>query len=157
MLDLGMGEAITKLFWTALILLALGLTWLVFTVRYIIQDVRLAKAKRLKGAGLRVFLFWFHWVVGFVFALLTIGIPFLIASIGMRGLRTWGWPLAIASHSILFALLLWSIVSNPIPETASQYYWAVSIALLIVHLLGAWACIVQLRGQSSWRARFDQA
>ena len=157
MIAIPLGEALEKLLWITIFVAALGVTWLVLTVRYVVQDTRLAREKRLRGSALRVCLYWFYWVAGLVYTPALVGIPFVVASVGMRGLRKWGWVLAAVSHAILFIWLLWLMVSKPLPETATHWTWVGNTAILVVHLAGIWACATHLRMYSRWITRFDPA
>jgi hypothetical protein len=173
----GIGESFEQVLLMVLVFAPLGLTWLAFTFRYMMQDCLLCREKRLKRAELRTILFWLYWSAGLVFLPSVVGLPFVIASIGMRGMRRWGWPLAAASHAILFVQILRLMFTQPQREAASRWVWSVGVGaqrfkfpppsfetpfysswgvnlgILIVQLAGIGACIALFRHHSSWRAR----
>jgi hypothetical protein len=159
--DIGLFDGIADMIRMAMVAIVVATTWIVLTVRYVRVDLRARDEGHRWASALHLAVFWTHWVVGLllcisVFATL-LSIPFLLASIGMRGVRRWGWILAIVLHSVLLMIFAWVVVYTTVIRAMSASAWIAPFCFLPVHAAMIWVSAARLRELPAWRAHLGRS
>ena len=155
--DIGLGEALASMLKFALLALLVVPSWLILTIQFIRHDLR-AKREGLKWASrTHVAVAWTHWILSLLLFLTMVGslvaIPFLVASIGMRGVHRWGWILAIVLHSGLALTWGFALVHAGTTGNGSVDVWIIGPLLLLLHGTAILFSKARLRELPMWSAQ----
>jgi len=154
--DIGLFDGIANMIRIAMVAIVVATIWIVLTVRYVRADLRARDEGHRRAAVLHRAVFWAHWIVGLLLCLSLfatfLSIPFLLASIGMRGVRRWGWVLAIVLHSVLLMVFAWVVVYTTVIRAMPASAWIALLCSLAVHAAMIWVSVARLREVPAWRA-----
>lgn len=155
--DIGLANALGKFLRLAFIAAIVVIIWLNLTILFIQEDLDAKREGRRWASTTHVAVAWAHWILGLLLLLTIVGalvgLPFLIASVGMRGVHRWGWVFAIMLHSVLVLAIGFALVRTGVTHEVSLLAWTIGVLLLLLHTAVILVSRARLRELPFWRAQ----